>query len=404
MKTLSSILLVASLAVNAAFAYLIITDNAGAPAIAVESSKSVASTAQGAGSPSWSDLKSDDLPTLLERLRTSGFPPHVIRALVSAQLNQDLEARMKALQGKASQEYWKNADLDPRQQRELSLLYRERQKQLEALLGPDPDDASMDAMLTYLPAEKCEALRQLNKSFNDRLMEMYSNAGTIDATKYRELQKQQHDAIAAVLTPAELLDYDLRNSSTAASLRTRLAGFNPSESEFRAIYALQAQFEQQYAYEPGMTQEQMRARSDAQKALTEQIKATLSPERAAVYDRMSDYNYARTSQLVARLELPPETTDRLYNLQKEYQQRRMEQMRGASAPRTRDAIIEQTTALQQEALGKLTTVLGSPSAVEAYKQYGGSWVDSMVPRVTNSPTGPNVVAPAGTTTTIIRSN
>lgn len=403
MKPLSTAILVASLAANVAIAYLLFAQDAAPAATTSSSAKPAApSAAPSIDSQIWADLKPDDLPGLVERLRASGFPPHLVRAIVAAQLNQDLEAGYKARRGD-SREYWKSSvERDREAQKALVQLSRERQKQLEALLGINPEDEGSDAMLAYLSADKVKAVRQVNRDHSDRLSELFQASGTVDSTKYRELRKQQHDALAAVLTPEELLEYDLRNSSTASSLRMRLAGFSPSESEFRAIYALQAQFDEQFSnLQPGMSQEQMRARMDAQKALTEQIKGVLSPDRAALYEKMSNTNYARASQLVARLELPPETTDRLFDLQKEYQQRRTQLMRGPSAARSMAQVKEQAAALQQEAVGKLTTLLGSPSAVEAYKQYGGSWVESMVPRATPSGAMPAVVAPPGTTTTII---
>jgi hypothetical protein len=206
----------------------------------------------------------------------------------------------------------------------------------------------------------------------------------IDRDKMTALEKDQRDAVARLLSPAELLEYDLRASNTANSLREELAAFQPTEAEFRSIYDLRAAFDQRFNTftadmgSIGMSQEQQRQRSDAQKILTEQIKALLGPARMAEYERATDFNYRRTSQFVARLELPPETTNQLYAIQKEFEQRRSEMYR-AGIP-SREAMTEQMTALQQQAIARVTPVLRSASAVESYKQYGGGWINNLVPR------------------------
>ena len=41
---------------------------------------------------------------------------------------------------------------------------------------------------------------------------------------------------------------------------------------------------------------------------------------------------------------------------------------------------QQLTALQQEAITRVTPLLGNSNRLTAYKQYGGSWIDSLVPR------------------------
>jgi hypothetical protein len=41
---------------------------------------------------------------------------------------------------------------------------------------------------------------------------------------------------------------------------------------------------------------------------------------------------------------------------------------------------EQLVALQQQAIAKVTPLIGGPQNVDVYKQYGGQWLDSLVPR------------------------
>ena len=55
---------------------------------------------------------------------------------------------------------------------------------------------------------------------------------------------------------------------------------------------------------------------------------------------------------------------------------------------------EQLKALQQEAETRLAPLLGGPRGVEAYKQYGGSWLTGMVPRTPPRPPAAGAAAPS----------
>ena len=137
----------------------------------------------------------------------------------------------------------------------------------------------------------------------------------------------------------------------------------------------------------------MRARSEAQKVLNEQIKTAIGPERFTEYQRATDYNYRQTTQLVARLNLPPETANNLYTIQKEFEGRRSDMYRansarGPDAAAAFEKMTAQGTALQQEAIARVIPVLGNAKNVDAYKQYGGSWITNMVPRPPPRPSPP----------------
>ncbi len=388
MKTILRFALVASLALNATFAFLTFSrPTTPAPAAAATPAADGPVAPPPIDQNVWPDLQTDDLSALAIRLRASGFPPALIRAILAARLDEQFAARRKALRAEdATLPFWKGQTRDPKLAAARVQLDREQQKLLRQLLGADAetDDQGVrlgqNRSLDFLPAEKADALKRLLRDYDERRSDLYASgfSANTDRAKLDALEKERHDSLARVLSPAELVEYDLRNSSTADSLRTNLSAFNPTEAEFRALYPLQAAFDERWSNDFGLTlsADERRQRDDAQKLLTDQIKASLGPERAADYDRTTDYNYRRTSQLVERLELPPETANNLWAAQKEFQQRRMDIYRTA-AP---DERVAQLTALQQEAITRVTPLLGGASGVEAYKQYGGSWLQSLVPR------------------------
>jgi hypothetical protein len=253
---------------------------------------------------------------------------------------------------------------------------------------PQPQRSKVFCLFGFY-RQRLYAIRRLFRDYDDKRSEIFASAVVynIDRDKIAALEKAQHDAIARVLTPQELENFDLRNSNTARQLRYDLGAFNPTEAEFRTLFRLRQPFDEQFSNSfSGVmppSQEAMRQRSDAQRLLNEQIKAALGPERGAEYQRTTDYNYRQTSLIVARLELPPETTNSVFAVQQDLQQRARDTMMNRSlAP---DARTQQLAELQQEATAKLTPLLGGASGFEAYKQYGGSWMQMLQPRPPPTP-------------------
>lgn len=398
MKPVTTVLLVVSVALNAALAYAALTGRTRLAESEVETAQRAAASlhahpASPGSAPvdpaTWSKLDTTELPELVTRLREAGFPADVIRAIMSGLINEQFAARRRALDpDAANRAYWKDRAPDLKLQLAQFQLYREQEKALRALLGPDARNtdplalARQRAMFGNLSPEKMEAAQLIMEDFNQKRTELYYTKGNTTMADQNQIERDQRAALSAVLSPAELEEYDLRNSNTGRTLRRELASFDPTEEEFRAIYKLRQPFDEKYNYnDSGIpSQDVMRQRNEAQKQLIADVKTLLGADRAAAYERSTDYNYQRTAQLIARLELPPETTVTLWNTQKEFEQRRNDLYRD-TATLTPEARNQQLTALQQEAIAKITPLLGgNPSRVEAYKQYGGQWLQGLVPR------------------------
>ncbi len=401
MKKLFALLIAASLAANAALAFLLVR---GAASDATTSASSrtnrEAPAATAAPAPAGPcpvaevlpDLAAkptnDQLPGIVAELRAAGFPPEVVRAIVSALVSEQFAERMKALDPDgAKRPFWKDRAPDPKYQLAQAQLWAEQRKVLRDLLGPDADandpmsQARARQQFGTLSPEKLAQAQDLLRSFDDKRSLVYTSGvyTAVEREKLADLDKQQRAALAQILTPAELEDYDLRSSNTGRALRTELSAFNPTEDEFRAIFKLRQPFDDQWSrfYDTGLpSQEDMTRRNAANKQLTDQIKAELGPVRGADYELATDYNYRRTSQLVARLDLPPETTKQLWDTQKDFQQRALEIRQSTPNSQERAA---QLAALQQEAISKVSPMLGGDRGVQAYRQYGGNWIQSLAP-------------------------
>ena len=393
MKIIFPWLLGASLLLNAVITwrYLAVRasgEAAAAPAApAVPPPKSTAASdgaAPAVDAKTWSKLDAADLPTLAKNLRAAGFPPEFIRALVLNQVNEALASRRAALDAMlANDGFWKTGALTPEARAMQQQFTADRVKLMRDALGPDaaekdPVDALNDERrLAGIPAEKVNELRRLERLDEERRQEIGRNVTGPQAPEvlaaFKAREAEQRAALARLLTPSELFEYDLRNSRSARSLSDRLLAVNLTEAEFRTLFPLQQAFDQQVR--AVTTAQNLQAFNEAQRQLVEQIKAALGPARAADFDRAMNSDYASASRYVAGVELPPQAAGQIWAVQQDIEAR-------ASAVRTNaalspDARAAQLNALVQEATAKLTPILGSARGVETYKQYGSRWLQGL---------------------------
>lgn len=360
-------------------------------------SGAAAGTAADLSGAKWSDLKSDDPATFIANLRAAGYSETEIRALLSYQLNQKVTARRRELVGLTPDTpYWRGtigisgASLitNPQAQAELRAMNKQNSKLIDSLLGPAPTPSigSLTERVQFadLPPDKVEQLKLINADYGDLINAIQLGAiGAYfpeDRAKLKLLNEEKEKDLRAVLTPEEYDNYQLRSSNTSQTMRNNLQLFQPTEDEFRKIYALQSVFDQQFNTSlGGIDVELMRQRSQAQTDLTAQIKAVLSPDRVADYEKSTDTSYRQAVALVTRLDLPKDNATQLWALQKDAQQR----LNAVRSDRTLsvDARNQALSALQQEVTSRATGVLGGPRGFDAYKQNGGQWLQNIVPPI-----------------------
>lgn len=333
----------------------------------------------------WSRLDTAQLPELVAHLRASGFPPWIVRALVVARLDDQFAARRAALEaGEANLPYWQESHIVERHMAALYQLNREERALRRSLLGADDefDELSDPVQRFYsgqrfghLPPEKVAQLGPILEQYSDRKQDMFAT-GSWDPKLVAAMDAERHAALAALLSPQELLDYDLRNSTTATRLRENLSAFGASEEEFRTLYGLQVAWEQKY---PAADRSVFGSPStlQAEQDLDDQIKAALGPDRYHDYQRANDYEYRETDLLASRLELPPATAADLSVLKTDAEQRalaiRTDRSLSTTDRNARLAALADSTQTQAAAL------LG-PRGIAAYPQYGGEWLTRLKPK------------------------
>jgi hypothetical protein len=391
----STLLLAGSIAANAALLALFVAGLLGektSNAVANPGSTTAAatkSTTPAASTTAWSALQPRDLPQLADRLRVAGFPPAVIRAMLTEQVKASFAARRSAaLRDAPNRRFWEPAAPDPKTAVALAQLDKEEKQALRDLLGPeialdDPAFHQLRRQLPGLPVEKLLALHLAQQTYREKRQEL-SLAGVFGTAALDTLDKEQRAEIVRLFTPEELEEYDLRIGTTANSLRYRLAGVDVTEQEFRALHRLQKAFDEQHGGVASLLDlpaEQrttmLRQRSESQRQLEAQIKATFGESRYADYQRVNDGNFRQTAQLVTRLGLPPATTDQVQALQKDLQARANAlQSDRALAPEDRNS---QLAGLATEARTRLGALLGT-QGFEAYTLTGGTWMRQLEPR------------------------
>lgn len=394
---IASLLAGASLALNAVLIVTLIghvasADDATEPSAVKSAAPAPAARKPVATAEVWAETEAGDLTTQVERLRAEGFPPATIRAIMAARVKAQFAARRKALEGATLTPYWESA-YGSKDMVALMALDREERKILRDLLGTDPTNthlAQVKRIFPNMPEDRLEQIAAMRERFNDERSDYFMGtrgAMAGDNRKIDEMEKAFHDRLAAVLSPQELQEYDLRESRVAQQLRYSLAAFDATEQEYRAIFKIQSDFEAQYGrnYDPDMSQEAMKVRSQAQAQMKEQIKTALGDARYADYERGTDANYRRTTQLVARLNLPPETANDLYSVQQDTQKRATEIRR--AVPTEPGGVPAALAALATEAEARIAAKLG-PAGLEAYKTNNiGSWPNNLTPRPTRPAAG-----------------
>jgi hypothetical protein len=231
-------------------------------------------------------------------------------------------------------------------------------------LGTDPSQWS------FLPAAKRDALRRLQQDYDE--MTAKFSAGGIQLASDKErlalLRAERDRDIAALLTPTELADYNLRTSNTSAALRAKFGDAIQSEEDFRKLYDLQKAFDDKFAVDPSAprpSQDFIQQRAAAERQLQDAFRAALGEEKFAALQRTSDQELRALDALATRLNLPSGTTDRVAATREAIAAESQKISLDSSLPMTeRRAKLQE---LASRARTELAQTLGSEAA-DAYAQ------------------------------------
>lgn len=265
----------------------------------------------------WRAVESTDYRKYIENLRKIGCPERTIRDIIVSDVNELYATRLRdaVAERVADFRYWTTGVeipgiFDEGIERTVRSLEAERDRLLKDLLDASTNVSLYQVaelnfnqlMLGFLSEEKRAAINRIDEDFTRRELELVRADDTgreETAEALAELRREKQVALAGVLTPEEMQRYELTLSPLAMSLRVELGGFEPTEEEFQAVYDVQKA-----------------ALTNPSVDMLASLADTLPPDRLRELERVLSVDYRELNQLAAGVELPRESVDAVYDLQK----------------------------------------------------------------------------------------
>lgn len=338
----------------------------------------------------------EELQAFAGRLRSAGFPPHVVVRFVGALLREQTHAPLLELP------YWRLMNPNPETRKQLTAAALDLLQRQEAILGPaGTQAATLDPVyrrLQYgdLSDAKINALLRIERDYQDMAQNLLStrnwqitqDEAAAQQEQYRTLEKNRLDDIAAALTPDEYAEYERHNSRAAQRVLGALANVTVTEQEYLALLQFQKDSDPVGLLTPFMRGGGP-SRLPEVYALHEKINRLLGEERADRYLRAADFQYGGVAAFADKHpSLTRTQTYELYRLQSEAQAVMISQ---PGTPRPEPQKLQQTMAGLN---AQLETLLG-PEIAKAYRASNvGSFFQMFQPRPspqTGNPPGGNTV-------------
>lgn len=376
----TTLLLLASLVANVALVSLVYTSRSTAPGATARVSSSKSSSADGATK---SDATRAAAGTNDAVAEAAGLSPESAHQLALGRALEHFTAAMRGTMGKkGSEKWWQKPDPSRLTREQRDALLQAKREMSDALIAATGSDSTFmnnltEGNISFLPEAKRDQLRKILSDYQD-MMDQYGSAGGIQLASDREKMKllraeREHD-IAALLSPDELADYQMRTSTTADTIRSRYGNAITDEDEFKKIYAVQKAFDDKFPADSlngRVTPDVMKARSEAAAQLQNDIHAAVGDEAYAALRRANDSDLRTVDALVARLSLAPDTTDRIAAARDSYAAESQRIMADTATPIAQRR--DQMQALATRAKSDLASTLGTEAA-DAYVQRS-QWVN-----------------------------
>ena len=342
----------------------------------------------------WSRLTDATDADYADRLKAEGLPLSIVRALVRARISARFADRLKAvLPPPGRDEYWRGTSyqpdttLSPKARAARRQIQREISEAVSEALGADANAATpyelaqRERAYGNLPADKIEQVEALVRDYSELQTQVRDSSQGVtlpeDRALLRLLEQERRNELAALMTPEELLEYDLRNSPSASAVRSQTIYFEPTEEEYRALVQLRLDFDRQFGASNLSEEEQARKRT-AEVVLAQEVKGLLTPERFAEYELTANSDFRNTINALGQFNFDLPVVREVMALRHDITAR-------AAAIETNPAYTTEQraaelAALQREASSKLTSQLG-PKAYEAFERTGaGKWLRNLQPR------------------------
>jgi hypothetical protein len=350
----------------------------------------------------WSELVAPDYVVYIARLRLFGTPEPQVRDIIYGLVEAVYRPKRGVLRppkkpddGKfwERRNFWGGPDMQMTkvQREQIRALQKEESDLLKSLFGEDfyqqrmKDEGGEDwtaKLYGFIPKELREQVQDIDARMNEEKQDIYAkNEGYVDQYAQEDLhkiEKKYHDELAKILTPEQLLEWDLRHSDTANQLKNDLSAFDPNEDEFRALFQYkQAQEDLNPQSDPDsdappLTADHVKANADKQKALDDELAQTVGTNRVAEYKLEQDYSY----RSLIDSGVPKESVFKLDEMKQQAQDAANKIRNDKSlSDDDRSAAL---SAIRTETQNSINDLLGANSA-KRYSGNGGWWLNNIAP-------------------------
>jgi hypothetical protein len=132
------------------------------------------------------------------------------------------------------------------------------------------------------------------------------------------LQVEKHKDLAALLTPRELEDLEMRDTTAGQTAQKLLGDTAATEEQRRAVFRLQKEFEDQFALTFDLTPAALFARETARQATQQKIRAVLGDELFGSWLRGEGPDYAGFATFVQQSGLSASVPLELWRVKSDY--------------------------------------------------------------------------------------
>ena len=276
----------------------------------------------------WETVEAPDYLEYIENLRSIGCPEETIRDIILADVNKLYKTKRREVSDTKEFEFWKASSmfsmgLDRENADAMKALDNEREDLLKQL-GIESDLEStvsqlinpLEQMFNFLPEKKQVAVMKAMQDMQSRMAEL-SEDGNLDGEMVTKAQREMEDSIKGLLSDEEYTNYLLRMSNTANTMRTQIAGFDPSKEEFLEVFNLRRQFDEEYGsfFNPNSSDTDRDAYNAAKDVMNEQIREALGDERYADYERAQDYKFQSIHRAMKQADLGTDQAVQVYDIQ-----------------------------------------------------------------------------------------
>jgi hypothetical protein len=185
-----------------------------------------------------------------------------------------------------------------------------------------------------LPVEKAARVEKIKRDYDEvraRVAAEYAAAGASFPgglngflRQLALLEREKRVDLAAVLSPRELEDLELRDTTAGQTVQRLLGDTDVDDDRRRAVFRLQLEFDDRFGLTFDVSPPALLERERARREMNEQIRATLGDGWFAAWLRGEGADFAPMAELAAQQQLPPSASVELWRAKNEFALRHLE--------------------------------------------------------------------------------